>query len=147
MKLRISTVLLLVMMICSVPSSYSIGCKVQSPEEVFKKSSAVFVGVFSGLTKKQIGKRNEEALKFQVIKQWKGDKVDFIVVAKSELHGVPIFLDEFMEGKEYLIYAVFKEGDLRRRESSGMPDCSRNKLVTNSKEDFEYLDKFQTIGR
>jgi hypothetical protein len=106
--------------------------------EALKRATAVFKGKVIKISVPSLDwigltRTGAHRVKFEVLKQWKGQSSDSIVVVTrltGEACGFP-----FEEQKEYLVYVVAEQKHIQ----SGI--CTGTKSITDAEQEMEQLDE------
>jgi hypothetical protein len=123
-------------------SASACSCLPATPQEYFKRSSAVFSGKVIDVVEQSSGRagpsRFLEGRKviFQVSRVWKGKNERQLVVMTSDSSASCGY--EFQEGQEYLVYASNEEARLQ----TGL--CNGTKLFSDARADLAILGQGET---
>ncbi len=134
-------------LLVTILSGYVLACSISIPplRRDFRKAESVFVGKVLSVQSTALTKAEEKRfsylkdwesfsrIKFQVIKQWKGaagNEREYVGIA-FDLCGCPDWpMDQFVEGREYLVFA---------REKNTLTVCESESVTT---EKTRRLDSF-----
>jgi hypothetical protein len=136
MRLSIWAASLLVLLTFADSEAFACSCRPVTPQQAFEKSSAIFVGEFTGFSFR--GKRQPARLKFRIEKQWKGNLPVNVVLPYSDIPGMCGDL-HLARGQKHLIYVGLLKG-----EPHIWVDCGRSRPVKDAAEDLEYLSTQQS---
>jgi hypothetical protein len=126
--------LFLILFASTAYPAYSCTCAPLPQRRVFRASKSVFLGEFVGSLSSS-DKDYSEAVRFKVIKQWKGKKSPEQVLLRGI--DLPNMCGDllFEAGERYLIYAEREKQSLIVH-----GDCSRSVHVKDAEEDIKKLD-------
>lgn len=111
-------------------------CILQTPQEAFEQASAVFIGKVINIDFSDEMFNISGDLKnvtFEVLEIWKGPNNETIVITTGMNEGISSCTYPFENNEIYLVYAYEEENKLVTN------ICSRTKLLSDAKEDIEYL--------
>ncbi len=128
--------LLLSLLALAAPAAYPCSCADIPQRKVFRASSAVFLGEFVESFPSQ-DKEFLLAVKFKVIKQWKGEKKPEQVLLWG--FDIPVMCGDLKleRGERYLIYADREKHDLIVH-----ADCGRSSHIKYAVGDVRKLDNY-----
>jgi hypothetical protein len=128
--------LLLILLAVAASPAYSCSCADIPQRKVFRASRAVFLGEFV----ESFPSRDKDfllAVKFKVIRQWKGERKPEHVLLRG--FDIPCMCGDLKldKGERYLIYAEREKNDLIVH-----ADCGRSRHIKHAEGDVEKLDNF-----
>jgi hypothetical protein len=115
------------------PTVFACGCGSSSPQTLFERSSAVFVGEFTGFAYENIDRKRHLVPRFRIGEKWKGELPPTLVLPIFDIRGCGFDL-KLIKGKSYLFYArTYKNGLMV------FVDCGRSRGIDDAGKDLEYL--------
>jgi hypothetical protein len=129
MKILTSLIFIISTFFLVVPKASACECDPPPPQKLFKQATAVFVGEVTEVSESTAPLYKgypalSYAVKFKVVKYWKGIRGDEVIV-HSDLGGLECHQFKFQKGSTYLVYAF-------GRNLTAITGCTRSGSISEA---------------